>query len=144
MIPAVPRALTRFMTEQANDIGSREAAQDADVEFGGLAVGVSYGDALTEGPEAAHLGFGTAARVVSGPSFPERAAIVTCGAQGFNVRPGGWAILFPSLAILADRDDCRATACDDGTVAAAGVVGAICGHGADLLIVGDLARQVRQ
>ncbi len=39
MISAVPRALKRFMTEQASATGSREPAKDADVDFGGLAVG---------------------------------------------------------------------------------------------------------
>jgi hypothetical protein len=38
----------------------------------------------------------------------------------------------------------RATACDDGAVAAASVVGAICGHGADVFVVRDLVQQVWQ
>jgi hypothetical protein len=79
------------------------------VDLGGLAVGVPCRDALAEGLEAAHLGFDAAAGVVSGPSFPERAAIVTCGPQGFIARPGGWAVFLPWPTVLADRDDRSAT-----------------------------------
>ena len=116
----------------------------AHLDFGGLAAWVSCGDALAECLEAAHPCLGSAAGMVSCPSFPERAAGVVRGAQGFVPGPGGWAVLLPRSTSLADRDDCRATARDDGAVAAAGVVGAVCGHGADLRIFGDLARQVRQ
>ena len=143
-ISAVPWALKRLMNEQANAMRSREPANDADVDFGGLAVWVSRGDALAEGLEAAHLGLCAAARVVSRPPFPECPAVLTCGAQGFVAGPGGWTILLPRPAILADRNDGRAAACDDGAVAAAGVVGAICGHGADFFVVWDLVQQIRQ
>ena len=68
--------------------------------------------------------------------------MVTRGAQGFIAQPGGWAILFPGATVLADRDVGGAAACDDGAVAAAGVAGAVRGHGADLLIFGDLAQPV--
>ena len=54
---------------------------DTDLNFGGLAVWVSRGDALAEGLEAAHLGFGVASGVVSRPPFPARSALVTRGAQ---------------------------------------------------------------
>jgi hypothetical protein len=40
------------MNEQANAMRSREPANDADLDFCSLAVGVSGGDALTEGLEA--------------------------------------------------------------------------------------------
>ena len=50
-ISAVPRVLKRFMNEQANPMRLREPANDADVDFGGLVVGVSCGDALAEGLE---------------------------------------------------------------------------------------------
>jgi hypothetical protein len=52
------------------------------VDLGGLAVGVSCGDAVSEGLEPAHLRLRPAAGVVSCPSFPERPAVVTRGAQG--------------------------------------------------------------
>ena len=71
------------MTEQANAIGSREPAKDADLDFGGLAVGVSCGDTFAEGREAAHLRLDAASGMVSGPAFPERPAVVPCGAQCF-------------------------------------------------------------
>jgi hypothetical protein len=41
------------MTEQVNATGSREPAKDADMDFGGLSVGVSCGDAFSEGLETA-------------------------------------------------------------------------------------------
>ena len=81
-ISAVPRALKRVMNEQANAMCSREPANDADVDFSGVAVGVSRGDALSEGLEAPLLGLGAAAGVVSCPSFPERPAVVARGAAG--------------------------------------------------------------
>ena len=36
-----PKAEQRFMTEPVNATGPREPAKDADLDFGGLAVGVS-------------------------------------------------------------------------------------------------------
>lgn len=114
------------------------------MDFGGLAARVSRGDALAEGVEAAHPGLYAAAGVVSRPPFPERPAVVTCGAQGFVACSGGWAILLPRSAILSDRNNRRAAARDDGAVAAAGVVGAVRGNGAGVFVVRDLAQQVRQ
>ena len=72
----------------ADDLGGAEGVEavhegDTDVDFGGLAVWISCGDALTEGLEASHLCLGAAAGVVSGPPLPERSAVVTRGAQGF-------------------------------------------------------------
>ena len=134
---------------RADDLGGAEGIEavdecDADVDFGGLAVGVSRGDALAEGLEAAHLGLGAAAGVVSCPAFPERPAVVTCGAQGFVAGPGGWTVLLPRATVLADRDDRRAATRDDGAVATTGIVGAVRGHVADVLVLRDLAKQVRQ
>jgi hypothetical protein len=103
-ISAVPRALKRFMNEQANAMCSREPANDADVDFGGLAIGVPCGDALAEGLETAHLCLSAATGMVSGSSFPERPAVMARGAQGFVARPGGWAILLPRSAVPADRE----------------------------------------
>ena len=114
------------------------------MDFGGLAVRVSCRDALAERLEAAHLGLGAAAGVVPGQTLPERAAVVACGAEGFIAGLGGWAILLPRSTILADRDDCGATARDDGAVAASCIVGAICGHGADGFVVWDLVQQAWQ
>lgn len=92
------------------------------MDFGGLAVGVSRGDALAEGLEAPHLGLGAAAGVVSGPPLPERPAVVARGAQGFVACLGGRAILLPRSTILAGRDDRGTAARANGAVAAAGVV----------------------
>jgi len=65
------------VSDDADDFGGAEGVEavhegDADVDFGGLAVGVCCGDVFAAGLEASHLGFDAAAGVVSGPSFPER------------------------------------------------------------------------
>ena len=70
--------------------GSREPAKDADVYFGSLAVEVSCGDAFTKGFQAAHLRLDPAAGVVSSPSFPERAAVVTGGTQRLVADEAVW------------------------------------------------------
>lgn len=62
---------------------------------GGLAVGVSGGDAFTEGFEASHLGLDPASEMVSCPSLPECSAVVPCSAQGFVPGDCGRAILLP-------------------------------------------------
>ena len=58
------------------------------MSFGGLTVGVSCGDALTEGLEASQLCFDPTSRVVAGPTLPECPAIVARRAQGFVPDPG--------------------------------------------------------
>ncbi len=96
---------------------------DADLDFGGLAVWVSRGDAFSEGLEAAHLGLGPAWDVISGPALPERPSIVPGGAQRFVAGDCGRAVFVPRPAVLTDRDDCSGLAVDDGSVAAAHVIG---------------------
>jgi len=76
--------LTLLTSCHADDLGGAEGREavhegDADVDFGSLAVGVSCGDALAEGLEAAHLCLDPAAGVVSGPVLPERSAVVPQG-----------------------------------------------------------------
>ena len=141
--------LSRSGSGDADDLGGAERVEaidksDPDVDFGGLAIGIPRGDALTEGLQASHLGFHAAAGVVSGPPLPEYPTVVTRGAQGFVARLGSRAVLFPSPTVPSDRYDCRSAACDDGAMASAGIVGTIRGHGADVLVLGDLAQQVRQ
>lgn len=55
----------------------------SDLNFCGLAVRVSGGDAFAKGFQAAHLGLDAAAGVVSGPALPECPAVVPGGTQGF-------------------------------------------------------------
>lgn len=86
------------------------------MDFGGLSVGVSRGDAFAEGLQAAH----------------------PC----LDAAPGSRAILFPRAAVFADRDDRDGLPLDDGGVAPARVVGAVGGYRADLLVRRDLAEQV--
>ena len=109
-----------------------------------MAVGVSGCYALTEGLEAPHLCLDPASDVVSGPAFPECPAIVPGGAQGFVSRDRGRAVLFPRTPVLTDRDDRSGLPVDDGGVAAAGVIGTVRRHCADLLAFGDLVQQLWQ
>ena len=94
--------------------------------------------------------------MVSGPVLPERPAVVPGGAQGFVPDSGRRAILFPRAPVLADGDDRRDLAVDPSRACkhalpgsgwrapAAGVIGAVRGHGADLFALGDLVPQLRQ
>ena len=71
--------LPRLGLSHANDLGRAEGREavhqcDADLDFGGLAIGVSCGDALPKGFEAAHLCLDATSDMVSGPAFPERPA----------------------------------------------------------------------
>ena len=84
---------------------------DADVDFGGLSVGVSCHDTLAEGLEAAHLRFDAAAGVASCSSLPEGSAIVSGGSQCFASGNCGWAVFLPRPTILADGDDWGRIAC---------------------------------
>ena len=100
----------------AKDLGGAGGVEtvhegDADVDFGGLAVGVAGGDAFAEGLEAAHLRFDAATDVVSRPSLPEGSAIVPGGSQSFVSGNCGWAVSLPRATILVDWDDWDRIAC---------------------------------
>lgn len=100
----------------ANDLGGSEGVEavhegDADVDFGGLSVGVSCHDTLAEGLEAAHLRFDAATGVVTRPSLPEGSAIVPGGSQSFVSGNSDWAVFLPRATILADRDYWDRIAC---------------------------------
>jgi hypothetical protein len=122
-----------------------------------LAVWVSRGDTLPKGLEAPHPLTGSrlranderfcldpTSRVIAGPALPERPAIVPGGAQGIVSRNRRRAVLFRRSSVLADGDDRRGLAVDDGRVAAASVIGTISGHRADHFALGDLVEQLRQ
>lgn len=66
------------------------------------------------------------------------------GAQGFVSGDCGRTVLFPGPAVLADGDDRPGLPLEDGGVAAAGVIGAIGRHRADLFTLGDLVEQFWQ
>lgn len=103
-----------------------------------------FGDAFAESLEAPHLRLDPASDMASGPAFPERPTVAEGGAQGCVSGDRGRAVLFPRPPVLADRDDRRSLAADDGVVTAAGVAGAVGGHCADPLTLGDLVEQFRQ
>ena len=66
------------------------------------------------------------------------------GAKGFVSCPSCRAIHFPGPPVLPDRDDRCGLAVDDGAGAAAGVIGAVSNHPADLFAPGDLIDQLWQ
>lgn len=138
--------LTPLTSCHPNDLGGAEGVEavhecDADVDFGGLAVGVAGSDASAEGLDAAHLHFDAAAGVVSCPSLPEGSAIVPGGAQSFVSGNSSWAVCSPRPTILADRDDRDRIAREDRCMTRSCVVGIIGRHGADVFAHGDLLQQ---
>jgi hypothetical protein len=88
-----------------------------DLDFGGLAVWVSRGDALAAGVEAAHLCLDPASGVVSGPALPECPAVVPGGAQCFVSGDRSWAVFFPGPPVFANGDDRGGLPVDDCGVA---------------------------
>ena len=132
----------------ANALGGAESVEavhecDADLDFGGLAVRVSCGDAFAKGLEAPHLRLDPASDVVSCPALPECPAVMPCGAEGLVSGSRCRAILFPGPTVLADRDDSDSLPVDNSIVTAAGVISAISGHRADLFALGNLTEQFR-
>jgi hypothetical protein len=127
----------------ADDLGGAKGVEavhecDADLDFGGLAVGVSCGDAFAKDLQSAHPLPGSRLRannerfrldpasyMVSGPALPERPAIVPGGAQSFGPDDCSRAVLFPRPAVLSDRYDWNGLPVDDGSVATARVIGAV-------------------
>ncbi len=111
----------------ADDLGRSEGREavhqgDAYLDFRSLTVGVSGGDALTEGFETPHLCLDPASDVVSGPALPECPAIVPGGTQGFVSSDCSRTVLLPRPPVLADRDDCSGLPVNDGRVATAGAL----------------------
>jgi len=99
------------------------------VDFGGLAVRVSGGDALAKGFDAAHLRLDPDAGVVSCPPLPKGSAIVPGRPQGFVSNACRRTVFLPRPPVLADRNDRDGVARDDGAKAAARVIGPVSGHG---------------
>jgi hypothetical protein len=102
--------LSLLISSHADDFGGAECVEavdqcDADLDFSGLAVGVSCGHAFAKCLQAAHLRLDPAPGVVSGPAFPEGSAIVPGGAQGFVAGDCCRAVLFPTPSVLPDQVD---------------------------------------
>ena len=115
---------------------------DTDVDFGSLAIGVSGGDAFSEGFQEAHLRFDPTSGVIARPALPEGPAIVSGGAQGFVADACRRVVFLPQSTVLADLNDRDRVAREDRAVAPARVIGTIGGHGADLFVLGDLVQQI--
>ena len=131
------------------DLGGAEGREavhecDTDLDFGSLAVGVSDGDALSEGFQAAHFCIDPTSGVIARPPLPEGPAVVSGGAQGFIADACRRTVFLPQSTILADRNDRDRVAREDRAVAPARVIGTIGGHGADFSVFGDLVQQIWQ
>ena len=108
--PRISRYLTPLSLCHADALGSAESVEavqkcDADVDFRGLSLPVSCGDAFAEGFEAAHPCLDAASGMISRPAFPERTAVVTGGTQCLVAGLRSWAILFTRAAVFAYQDD---------------------------------------
>lgn len=142
------RAHTPLTSCHAGNLGGaegRKAVQGggADMDFGGLAAGVSFSDSRAESFQAAHPPIDPAADMVYRPAHPECPNEIPRCARGFVSDACRWAVFFSQAPVLADRNDRNGITLNDGLVAAARIVGAIAGDWGDLLMRRDLADQVR-
>lgn len=94
------RPISPLNTGHANNLGGAEGVEavddgDADLDFCGLAGGVSCGDACSEGFEPSHFIMG----ILPAPSLPAGSAEASCRPKDIIVRPGRWTILLPETAV---------------------------------------------
>ena len=75
------------------------------MDFVGPVVGVSGGDALSEGFQASHPGLCPASGIAAAPPLSSCAALLANVAQDRVACGRGRAVLAPALPVLADRDD---------------------------------------
>lgn len=114
----------------AEDVGGAECVEavhqgDTDVDFGGLAIRVSGGNAFSERFQAPHFCLSPASDMVAVPSFPGCATFFANVAQDCVSRDRGRTVLTPEPPVLADRDDGRRPMLENGCMAAAGIVSPI-------------------
>ena len=117
---------------------------DADVNFGGLAVRVSWHDPFPEALEAVHPGLDPAADMVSRPRLPERPAQVPGCVEDLVSRNGRGAVSLPGTTVTADRYDAVRTSFDDRLMATSRIIGAVGGDGIDRFVGRDLGQQLWQ
>lgn len=130
----------------ADDFGTAKGLEAVrqgytDVDLGGLAVGVSGSDAVSEGLQASHLGLNPTSSVIAGPALSEGPAEVLGRLQGFVPGPGGRTVLLPHSAVAPDGDDGGSASLDNRGVAFAGVVGAVSGNRAKGLVWRNLRQK---
>lgn len=111
------------------------------MDFGGLSVRVSGGDAVSEGFQAPHLCLCPASGMVAVLSFPTSAAFFANLAEDCISSNSGRAIFTPEPPVLSDRDDGFGLSVEYGGVAPAGIVGPVRRDGTDLLAIRDLVAQ---
>jgi len=121
----MPSAVKPFRNERANAIGSREPANDTDLELGDLTVKVSRHEALAEQFDTVHLCFDAAPAVIAAPSSPDCAAEAFGCTQGLVARECAGTVRLPRLGILAGRDDCGCATGGCCVMALSGVEGAV-------------------
>ena len=133
----------------ADNVGGAEFVEavhqgNAHVDFGGLAVWVFCGDAVSGDFQAPLFCLDPASDIVAVPSFPNCTAFFTNVAQDCVSRDCGRAVLTPKPPVLADRDDGCRPMLENSVVAAAGIVSPIRRNRADLLLLRDLIEQGMQ
>ena len=102
--------LTRHSSANGFDLGPAEGREvvhdgDADLDFSGLAIGISSHDPLTQELYAVHHCLDSTSDVVAGPCLPERSAQAPGCPQDLVSRGSSRTVFFPGAAITADRYD---------------------------------------
>ena len=97
-------------------------ANEADLDFGGLAVGVSGHDPLTEELQAVHLCLERTSDMVVRPLLPECPSEVSRRAQDLVSFQCCGAVFLPGATVPADGYDGISASVDDRTVASCRVV----------------------
>ena len=116
----------------------------SDLQFGDLAIEVSYHDAFTQQLEAMHFCFDQAALVIAAPSFPDRSAEPVACTNNFIPGRDARRIFGPGFRIAAGGDDGAGIACGNGFVTGPCVERAIGADARDGLILWYLLQQFGQ
>lgn len=82
--------------------------------------------------------------MISRPALPERLSKVLCGKQRLVASDCGRAVFFPRPAGLADRDNWKDLAVDEGSLAAERIIGPVGGDRAYVFAFRVLTKQLRQ
>jgi hypothetical protein len=111
--------LSQPTSGQADVLGGAECVEavdegDADVNFCGLVIRVSGGDAFAEGLEALHLRLCLVPGMITVPPLSSGAAFFANVAEDRVSGDRGRTVIMPKPAILADWDDGRRVSVENG------------------------------
>lgn len=114
------------------------------MNFGGLAVEVSWHDPFPKALQAVHPGPDLTSDMLSCPFRSERPAQVSGCGQILGSRDGGGSVDVPGTAVTADGYDPFRASLNDRTTATSCVIGAVGGDGPDRFAGRDLYQQFRK